>query len=423
MVSSVVGLCLFGDSLLYAVLPANLAAFGVGTASVGLILSANRFIRLVSNSLAGNVYNRMGLRLPLTLAVVGTVVSTAAYGLVTGVWPLLLARFLWGVCFSFLRLGGYLVVLEESTDRNRGQFMGLFNATWRVGSLIGVAIGGLLTDVIGIRLTFVSFAALSGLGVFVALRVPTHSSVIQPAIVSRTRPGDGLPAVDSDRHEGWLRRKVWALVAGDMPRDSYHRRLPIVTVGFTRFAIALTMQGLVVATLGFYLRQQLGDGLQMLGVLIGVTTLTGVLLGSRWLVDIGLSTSLGQMSDRFGRSKELSVALLVLIVVLVVLAQSPTPALVIVALPILFVAFTAGGVTLDSAAGDLAPKERRAQVMSRYATWGDLGSALGPVLGFLMLTTVDLPVVYLVAAALLLAALALYSWVFRSSLVARPTSR
>ena len=38
----------------------------------------------------------------------------------------------------------------------------------------------------------------------------------------------------------------------------------------------------------------------------------------------------------------------------------------------------------DTAAGDLAPPERRAQVMSGYSDWIDIGAASGPPLAFML---------------------------------------
>ena len=65
-----------GDSLMYVVLPTNASEFGITGALgvsasiwVGVALSINRFIRLVSNAYAARVYERYGLRTPFILSV------------------------------------------------------------------------------------------------------------------------------------------------------------------------------------------------------------------------------------------------------------------------------------------------------------------------------------------------------------------
>jgi MFS family permease len=49
-----------------------------------------------------------------------------------------------------------------------------------------------------------------------------------------------------------------------------------------------------------------------------------------------------------------------------------------------FLTSTALTAASDAAAGDLAPPERRAEVMSGYADWMDIGAALGPPAAFLL---------------------------------------
>jgi hypothetical protein len=47
--SFVIALCILGDSLMYSILPLEAANLGIGLSLVGVLLSANRFIRLLSN--------------------------------------------------------------------------------------------------------------------------------------------------------------------------------------------------------------------------------------------------------------------------------------------------------------------------------------------------------------------------------------
>ena len=84
-----VALSLLGDQMLYAVLPAVHEAVGVPVTAVGLLLSANRLIRLLTNSLAGYVIERFGRHWPFVLALLLGGITTVAYGVVYGVWAFL----------------------------------------------------------------------------------------------------------------------------------------------------------------------------------------------------------------------------------------------------------------------------------------------------------------------------------------------
>ena len=123
-----IGTCLslLGDSSLYAVLPTHTVAAGVSVASVGILLSANRFIRLVLNGPVGMAYDHWSRR-PLFVSslFIGTC-STAIYGLTQGFWPLLLGRLLWGLAWAGIWVGGNTIVLDVVDDDNRGRWIGIY---------------------------------------------------------------------------------------------------------------------------------------------------------------------------------------------------------------------------------------------------------------------------------------------------------
>lgn len=169
-VSVAASLALMGDSLLYAVLAAEAPALGIPLVSVGVLLSANRFVRLVTNSLAGAVYQRFGREWPFFLAMVVAAFTTFAYGLPFGFGVFLVARLAWGTCWSFLNLGMYLSVLEHSEDHQRGQWMGRIKSISRVGTIIAVTVGAYLTDVVGFRPVVFGMGVLSLFGALVSLR-------------------------------------------------------------------------------------------------------------------------------------------------------------------------------------------------------------------------------------------------------------
>jgi uncharacterized membrane protein SpoIIM required for sporulation len=59
---SVMSLALLGDSLLYVALPAHAAELALPLWTVGILLGANRIVRLVTNGLAAGLFARVGAR-------------------------------------------------------------------------------------------------------------------------------------------------------------------------------------------------------------------------------------------------------------------------------------------------------------------------------------------------------------------------
>ncbi|MEK3992889.1 MULTISPECIES: MFS transporter [Robertmurraya] len=66
------------------------------------------------------------------------------------------------MAWSLFKLGAFLIIMHLSTDDNLGVNMGTYNGLYRLASLVGMLIGGLLVDLIGLEV--ISF--FLGLAVF-----------------------------------------------------------------------------------------------------------------------------------------------------------------------------------------------------------------------------------------------------------------
>jgi MFS transporter, DHA1 family, inner membrane transport protein len=99
------GLGLLGDTLIYAVLPLYHAEWGISLAMVGVLLSLNRWVRLLANSLMAAIGEHIGARNLMIAAALGSVVATTCYGLDGGEALQIAARILWGISFAALNLG------------------------------------------------------------------------------------------------------------------------------------------------------------------------------------------------------------------------------------------------------------------------------------------------------------------------------
>jgi MFS family permease len=401
LVSIAVALSLLGDSLLYAVLPAQAEAIGVPIGLVGVLLSANRFIRLLSNTWAGSVCARLGYARPFTAALLLGAATTAVYGLAYGFWLLFVARVLWGISWSFLRVGGLGTVLEHATPRDRGLLMGFFLGISRLGSLVAVALGGLLTDSIGYRPTLFLFAALSATAA--AISAPTGGRTSRlakedDAGKSRQRPDDDPPPSDSRWEEATHptgRRRLWSVYA-------------------CGYAHGFVMSGVITATLGLLLKTLYGSAITVGSLSIGIVTITGLLLSSRWLIDFGLGPYLGHLSDRLGRHRVILAAFLVGTVALTVFASVSGLLALSLATIAIFAAGTAMAASLDASLGDLARPGQQARIIGRYTTFHDLGSACGPLLGYAFGVWFGLGVMYGLGLGIFLAAAGFYGWTFLS---------
>ena len=388
VVALVTAVCLLGDSALYVILPSKLDSFAVSPTAVGLILGINRYIRVLSNTAAGWVFERMGFHGPFLFAIALAAVTTFSYGAFTGFWPLFLAHGAWGISWSLLRLGGYLAVIETGSSTNIGRLMGVLYGGARGGSLVAVLLGGVLADSIGGRETFLIFGGLT----LLAFALVPFGQV--PRTLGRRREvaTEGVESVGVDT----------ASMATPTPM--------IMVVNIQIFVFGLIVSGLMVATAGYLLRTIASDGATVIGLSIGVGLLSGLLLGVRWTGDLGLGVVFGHVSDRIGRSKIILVSMAAVTATLALVAAERSLAVVFPAVSVLFIAGTALVVALNASIGQLAPVEHRASVLSRYATWQDVGSGTGPLVGFLLVTSAGFGWTYGGAAAVMTAAGLLYAW-------------
>ena len=95
-------LSLLGDQALYALLPLYFQEIRLLPIQVGILLSANRWIRLLTNHLAERLAERFPVNLMLVLSLTLGALLSLAYAYFSSFLVLLVARCLWGLCWSFI---------------------------------------------------------------------------------------------------------------------------------------------------------------------------------------------------------------------------------------------------------------------------------------------------------------------------------
>lgn len=369
MAAAAVGLAIMGDSLMYSLLPLEASHLGIALPLVGLLLSANRIVRLVSNTLVGAVFARVGPRLPFLAATLLALFTTLTYGWAPGVVVFLLARAGWGVAWSALRQGGFQAVWAGD-EGHRGQLMGILWGTIRLGSALSVLLGGLLFDRYGYR------TAVFGVAAFTALSFPLAWRISWPEAASRQAPGSVRL------------RDAWRALRPRAPRLA-------VLAGGTQALLEATL----VSTASLFLTASAGEGV----LLDYVGTATGVLLAVRWLGDLVFGPVFGTLSDRIGRrGTALGLAAIAFLLLVGPVQMAGLPALV--GLGFVFLCNAGLVVTLAATANSLALETPSPHLLvGLYTTAVDVGLAVGPLLAYVVGARVPLPWLYaIIAGALVL---------------------
>ena len=150
--SWVLSLSLFGDALLYVILPVHADAFGVSMLMVGFLLAVNRIIRIFAYGLIADLAERIGLKKMCLIAAVSATLSTAGYGFLEREILLTLSRMVWGLSFAAL----LLVTLSYAATNpvKTGTRIGLSRSVEQVGPLLAMTVGAWLAAIAGPRDVF-----------------------------------------------------------------------------------------------------------------------------------------------------------------------------------------------------------------------------------------------------------------------------
>jgi DHA1 family inner membrane transport protein len=186
--SGVLSLALLGDALLYAVLPVHAESFGVSLIWVGVLLSANRFVRVFAYGWAAQLTDRIGMRRMSLIATAGAVVSTGLYGVAEGEALLLFARMLWGVAYAVFVLVTLTYAVEQRV--NVGARVGWSRAIQRAGPIVALLAGAWLTTELGPRAVFVVLAGITCFAFPLAWSLPRD---VLTGEVAKRHPALGCP--------------------------------------------------------------------------------------------------------------------------------------------------------------------------------------------------------------------------------------
>jgi predicted MFS family arabinose efflux permease len=340
-----VAFSLFGDMTLYTVLPIHFTSLGLSPMQVGVLLSANRWVRIATNQLAERVVRHVRPVPTMVFALLAGAAVTAVYGLAPPFVFFLIARLVWGMCWSFLRQVGVMNAIGSSTKGKIGRMVGMYNGAVRIGFVLGNFAGGLVFDALGYRRVFLLMAACSLAGVI-------------PAILGmRGKDRQRAIHIDSTLHSAG-RLEDWLI---------YARGFLIGAVG----------SGIMMSTLGHVLNERISSGLSVGTVVIGVATINGLLLALRHTFHIIGSPFLGTFIDRIGLTKT-QFSLFALATLTLSAAYFPIPiGFVISMVVIFFLCETTLRLGLMVQAGIRGSKQ-----YARLATAMDIGSAVGPVAGW-----------------------------------------
>ena len=350
------GFCLPSDVLLYLLLPMESEAFGITLAQAGVLLAANRLVRIFGYRHVLNFYARNGDRLTCTLAASAAALCALGNSVLSGFAALLGLRLVWGLCFAALNLSTQ--VLATSEPEGAARRAGRSRALIAFGPMLALPLGGLLTLWAGPRPIFLILAVCCLAGLWIAR---------------------GLPTSGHDLHSTPGRRFKWP-----------------DTVALWSFIEGVALDGLFIFGLSIQAQKIMGGD----AVLIA-----GGLMGLRYLSELLLSPLGGRAAQRFGATSMLlwfsflsALALAAFGSHWVIVGAAAVLVLRALQLPL-----------VTTLVAERNPGTLRVSALASNAVWRDIGAGLGPLLAGLLLPVASAPWVFGLAGAAI-AVSAVFCW-------------
>jgi DHA1 family multidrug resistance protein-like MFS transporter len=343
----------FGDAFLYPFLPVNFADAGVPVMWVGLLLSINRFVRILSNTMIVHAFAKYGLRAIMIVAVVLAIFSTLGYGIAASVVMWLLFRVVWGLAFSAMRIGTLAYALQNERP---GFALGLSRSLQESGPMFSLFLAPLLVQYFHAEAIFYVLTFLSLPALYFAISLPAGNDKTQ-----------------SLQHKWFLK---W---------PSSLNSITLIS--------AIVIDGIVVVVLGV-LFLQFRDQISI----STATALAAFYLGYRRVCSVVLSPAGGWIADKIGLDRVFNISVACVILGLIVLAFGWIGAGAVIV-------FTFYSINSAITPGSASKTNSHSLAgVAENSTWRDIGAALGTLIGGLLISSTYLDKILLsgIAAMIIL---------------------
>jgi MFS family permease len=353
----------------FPILPIVGLRLGLSLPFIGMILAANRAMRVVSSPVAGVIADRFGGRRTLLIGLLVQVVVLTLYalGIVTHcAGPLFLAgRLLHGPGSACVFIAAQALALHAGGSSHAGRATATVRTTIVLGVPIGLAAGGLLSDTVGDAATFAIAAGAVLLALAAAfVRVPDWRGPIG----ARAPLGEALRAMRD--------RRLFALGALNL------------VLNFSVGGMILTTLVLLIHDrhISVFSRSEQGTA--------------GLLMGWMILIDAALTPIAGRFGDRWRAHARVATGAMALLVAgLTIVGLSHRAAGLAIGLALVGAGGAGLGPSLLVLMGNIVPRGRRGTGVGLMQFCGDVGGTLGPLVGTVLFAG-STAVPYLGAAAL-----------------------
>ncbi len=366
-----------GFTILIPVLPGYADRLGASAFQVGLLLTIYALAQLLFLPAWGWLSDRFGRRPIVLVSLAGTALAYGLLAVSTSLEGLYLARGLAGF-FAGVIGAAQAVVTDVTSPNERARGMGRIGAAIGLGLVVGPAVGGLL-GAVDERAPFVAVAAVSALNLLIAF-----------FILPETRPDRDEPV----RWADFMRSLVPAplRLAGAV----HDRRLGLYLYLFFHVALAFSV---LEALLPIYLGARFGSETLEIGLLFST-------IGVFMILTQGVL--IGRLADRYRESALVTTGLSACALALAAIAWVPSMNGLFWISPLVGLGYGMAYPTFMSLFSQACEAREAGELLGQSQSMATTGRVVGPIWAGLVMDHVAPALTFIVAGALLLAAMAIF---------------
>ncbi|GEP19641.1 multidrug efflux MFS transporter [Pediococcus argentinicus] len=345
----------------------------------GITFSATYLITAIASPMWGRLADRRGRKIMILRASLGMAIVLGAMGFVQNVWQLIALRLLQGVFSGYISNANALIATETPKEHS-GQALGFLSTGYVSGNLIGPLLGGIMASIFSYRITFLITGVLL-LIVFALSWIFVHEHFQPVATAKAISTKQVIAKLDN----------------------------PKMVVGmFVTTMIIQASNNSIAPIISLYVRELMHGG-------AGVTIAAGIVASIPGIANLFSAPRLGELGDRIGTEKILSIAFIFAIFMYIPMAFVPSVFLLAV---FRFFVGISDGAMLPAVQSILA-KRSPAEVTGRVFSWNQsfqaIGSMVGPLIGSIVSGIFDYNMVFIATSVLVLINFLYFQWLRKSS--------
>ncbi|MFX0201356.1 MAG: MFS transporter, partial [Candidatus Hodarchaeota archaeon] len=272
-----------GYSTLILLMPLYLAQLGASQTEIGLLQAVYTIPSFFVPILAGKLSDKYGRPPIILVALIGFTLFVPLYPMVQNIFQVILIRLAQGFFTAIWWVSFDAQVADLATSSQQGKVMGLYNASWGTGFLIGPFLAGYVIENYGYKLTFY-FAAIVMAGLIplvlvgAQMTVPDRSSEPFHIVETAYEPVPNIPSLIPSWVTAGVCGGILGIVFGLYPVYAETLQVSVFQIGTLLLVYGVSR---IVTFLGASIfMDRLGDWTVMLG---GLSLLMPIFL-------LGLST-------------------------------------------------------------------------------------------------------------------------------------